>query len=376
MHYDLVVIGDDPAGQHAALAASRSNRRVALVERRERGPGSAPPRAGVIEGSVLREAVERVAAGKRPSESRATIGPGGQPLLHIRQRATTGRPLDRPVVTLAEVQQRIAAFIERTRAATEARMEQRGVDVYRGKASFCQPHELVVQSVAGDIRLAAENFIIATGTHPARPRALAIDGQRVFFPDDLLELAELPRTLFVIGGGIVGSDYAMLFASLAARVTLIDGGETARIVATRGIAMRLGEDVIGIERLGDGRIELCLEGGSRLVGDAALYTPGRLGDTDDLNLPAVGLDVDERGRLWCDANLQTCARHIYGVGDVVGFPRLADAPELQAQRVLAHAFGVAAQSDIIPLPGPHRSAGSRAAGRELPGYRRPAARRS
>ncbi|MSR58183.1 MAG: hypothetical protein EXS05_10965 [Planctomycetaceae bacterium] len=375
MQYDLVVIGNDPAGQLAALAAARLNRRVALVERRERGLVEASRRLGVIPGSLLREAVDYLSVAGCNSVSRPAPAHIGQTRLCIQQRPLLPRRLDRPPVVLAELQQRIATVAERNHAAIEARLEQRGVDLYRGRAYFANPHEIVVQSTAGDTRLAAEHVVIATGTKPPQPRTIPLDGRQVFVPDDFLSLKVLPRTLFVIGGGVIGSDYAMTFAALGARVTLIDGGDASRVVAAQGVALRLGEDVIGIERHETGRIELCLEGGERLFGDAALYTAGRLGDTHHLDLPAAGLEVDERGRLWCDSNLQTCVRHIYGVGDVVGFPKVCDAPDSQAQRVLAQAFAPAARSRISPLPSPHLAPGAATVDREHPEYRRRAAPR-
>jgi NAD(P) transhydrogenase len=204
----------------------------------------------------------------------------------------------------------------------------------------------------GTARIEADYFLIAAGTRPARPPAVPFDGRRVFDSDQILELETMPRTMIVVGGGVIGLEYAIMFATLGVRVTVVDGRERLldfcdrEIVETLlfharslGMQFRLGEDVIGVETVGGNRAALQLESGKRLIGDSVLYACGRVGDTEDLNLPAAGLTADERGRLWCDQNHRTWVPHIYGAGDVVGFPALASVSMEQGRRAVCHAFG-------------------------------------
>src|SRR5262249_49679247 len=170
----------------------------------------------------------------------------------------------------------------------------------------------------------AGDVVVGWGTKPARPANIPFDGRRVFDSDEILQLETIPRTMIVVGGGVIGLEYAIMFATLGVRVTVVDGRDRMlefcdrEIVETLlfhcrslGMVFRLGEDVIGIDKIKGERIALHLESGKRLIGDSVLFTAGRVGDTGELNLAAAGLEPDNRGRLWCDENHRTWVPHIY-----------------------------------------------------------------
>ncbi len=333
MRYDLVVIGSGPAGQKGAIAAAKLNKRVAIVERSQLGPGGVCLHSGTIPSKTMREAI-----------------------LHLtgyRQRDVFGeRYRDKRKITMQDLKRQVAHVVEHEMDVIHDQLDRNGVDLYRGCARFIGPHELVIQSNDESVQLVADNVLVACGTKPARPASIPFDGKHVFDSDEILQLDSIPRSLVVVGGGVIGLEYAIMFATLGVRVTVVDGRQTIlefcdrEIVDTLlfhgrslGIVFRLGEDVIGMDKVKGDRIALQLESGKRLIGDSVLYTAGRVGATTELDLPAAGLQPDERGRLWCDENHRTWVPHIYGVGDVVGFPALASVSMEQGRRAVCHAFG-------------------------------------
>jgi NAD(P) transhydrogenase len=334
MRYDLVVIGSGPAGQKGAIAAAKLNKRVAMVERCDVGPGGVCVHSGTIPSKTMREAILH--------------------LTGFRQRDVFGeRYREKRKITMHDLKRQIAHVIEHEIEVIFDQLDRNGVDLFRGQAHFAGPNEIVVQGTGDSVRLEADRVLVACGTKPARPSNIPFDGKHVFDSDEILALEAIPRTLIVVGGGVIGLEYAIMFATLGVRVTVVDGREKIlefcdrEIVDTLlfhgrslGMVFRLGEDVIGIDHVKGDRIALALESGKRLIGDSVLFTAGRVGDTAELNLPAAGLTPDERGRLWCDENHRTWVPHIYGVGDVVGFPALASVSMEQGRRAVCHAFGL------------------------------------
>jgi len=333
MRYDLVVIGSGPAGQKGAIAAAKLNKRVALIERKARGVGGVCLHTGTIPSKTMREAILH--------------------LTGFRQRGVYGeRYRDKRKITMADLKRQVAHVIENEVDVIQDQLDRNGVDMFHGEARFTGPHELEVQTREGNTRVQADFVLVACGTKPARPASIPFDGKHIFDSDEVLNLDTIPRSMVVVGGGVIGIEYAIMFATLGVRVTVVDGRERLLEFCDReivdallyhsrslGIVFRLGEDVIGIDRLHEGRVAIQLESGKRLIGDSVLYTTGRVGDTANLNLEAAGLQPDERGRLWCDENQRTWAEHIYGVGDVVGFPALASVSMEQGRRAVCHAFG-------------------------------------
>ncbi len=334
MRYDLVVIGSGPAGQKGAIAAAKLNKRVAMIERSQLGPGGVCLHSGTIPSKTMREAI-----------------------LHLtgyRQRDVFGeRYRDKRKITMQDLKRQIAHVVHHEMEVIHDQLDCNGIDLFHGRARFTGPHNLVVECANETSRLETEYVLVACGTKPARPASIPFDGKHVFDSDEILQLETIPRSLIVVGGGVIGLEYAIMFATLGVRVTVVDGRERLLEFCDREIVdsllfhcrslemmFRLGEDVIGVDHIKGDRVAVQLESGKRLIGDSVLYAAGRVGDTAALNLPAAGLEPDERGRVWCDENHRTWKEHIYGAGDVVGFPALASVSMEQGRRAVCHAFGM------------------------------------
>ena len=334
MRYDLVVIGSGPAGQKGAIAAAKLNKRVAMIERSQLGPGGVCLHSGTIPSKTMREAILR--------------------LTGYRQRDVSGeRYRDKRKITMHDLKRQIAHVVAHEMEVIHDQLDCNGIDLFHGRAHFTGPHDLVVECANETSRLQTEYVLVACGTKPARPASIPFDGKCVFDSDEVLQLESIPRSLIVVGGGVIGLEYAIMFATRGVRVTVIDGRQNLlefcdrEVVDTllfhcRSLEMmfRLGEDVIGVDRIKGDRVAVQLESGKRLIGDSVLYAAGRVGDTAELNLTAAGLEPDERGRVWCDENHRTWKEHIYGAGDVVGFPALASVSMEQGRRAVCHAFGL------------------------------------
>jgi NAD(P) transhydrogenase len=236
------------------------------------------------------------------------------------------------------------------------------VELLIGTASFSDSHsvKLVDADGRGQRMVSAANIVIAVGTLATKDQHIPFDGQQVFLSDDILSVQKLPRSLTVVGAGVIGVEYACIFAALGVRVTVIDkrpqllpfvDAEIADALAyhlrENRVTLRLGEEVKGIEPLSDDRgehVKIVLESGKQIITDKALYSIGRTGATAALNLEAAGIKPDDRGRLKVNDKYQTEAPHIYAVGDVIGFPSLASTSMEQGRLAACHAFGVKAKS--------------------------------
>lgn len=333
MNYDLLVIGSGPAGQKGAIAAAKLNKRVAIIERRTESMGGVCLHTGTIPSKTMREAILHL-TGYRQREIYADA--------YRRKRQ----------VTMSDLRRKLEQVTQHEVDVVQDQLQRNRVDLFSGEARFVGPHEVEVISGDGSRILRGDNILVAVGTKPARPSHIPFDGKRIFDSDELLKLEQIPRSMIVVGAGVIGIEYAIMLATLGVQVTVVDGRERildfcdSEIVDTLiyharslGIVFRLGEDVVGIQKLPQGMVFVQLESGKRLVGETVLFTVGRVGDTADLNLQAAGLEPDERGRLWCNEHNQTWVPHIYGVGDVVGFPALASVSMEQGRRAVCHAFG-------------------------------------
>jgi NAD(P) transhydrogenase len=237
--------------------------------------------------------------------------------------------------------------------------------VITGAASFVDSHTLRVVNHAGLEQIcAADHIVVATGTVPHRPAEIPFDDRTIIDSDGILGIRDIPRTMTVIGAGVIGVEYATIFSALDTKITLIDGRDTildfvdADIVDSfrhdlqdRGIALRLGEEVARVERRPDGRVATLMKSGRRVVSDLVMVAAGRVGATAGLALGHAGLAADSRGRLAVDAELRTAQPHIYAVGDVIGFPALASTSAEQGRKAACHAFGVSAEGapDLFPF---------------------------
>lgn len=329
--YDLAVIGLGPAGHFGAIQAAKLGKRVVAVEAHDE-PGGAAAITGTIPSKSLREATLH--------------------LTGIRQRAHYGvhyRVKDD--VTIEDLTRSTAKIIGHETGVLRDQLRRNGVEIVPGRASFASPDELVVRRGAEERRLSAANVLIAVGSRPAHPPGMGFDGRFVLDSNQILEIDSIPRTMIVVGAGVIGVEYACIFAALGTRVILINQRETylefvdgqvrqalAHHMRSRGIEIRFGEEVTSIERRGP-FVAAATASGKEIAADRLLYSIGRQGNTDTLNLDAAGLHADERGRLAVDANFCTAVPTIYAAGDVIGFPALAATSREQGRTAARHMFG-------------------------------------
>jgi len=334
MRYDFLVIGSGPAGRKGAIAAAKLGKRVAIIERARQTIGGVCLHSGTIPSKTMREAILHL-SGYRQREVYGDV--------YRRKRA----------ITMDDLRRKLAQVTQHEIDVIEDQLERNDIDVISGNAQFVSANEVQVQRPEGQESFEAEKVLIAVGTKPSRPAHIPFDEENIFDSDDILRLKKIPRSMIVVGGGVIGIEYAIMFATLGVQVTVVDGRERMLDFCDReivdsllhharlqGMMFRLGEEVIGIDRLQQNMVGVQLESGKRLIADTALFCAGRIGDTESLNLEAAGLAPDERGRLWCNRDThQTWVDHIYGVGDVVGFPALASVSMQQGRRAACHAFG-------------------------------------
>lgn len=331
VRYDLIVIGSGPAGQRAAVAAAKMNKRVVVVEART-VVGGVCINTGTIPSKTMREAVLHLSG----YNYRSVYG--------INYRV-------KEKITMADLAFRTQAVIKTEVDVTEAQLSRNGIDVVHGIARFLGPKQVRVEGPQADTTLEADRIIIAVGTKPATSPKVPVNGTTIINSDQILGLPSLPHSLIVVGGGVVGVEYTCMFAVLGVRVTLIEKRDRLLEFADREIiealsyhlrdarvTMRLGEEVESVEELQKDTVVANLESKKRVSGDALLYAVGRQGNVDDLNLAAAGLEADNRGRIAVDEHYKTKVDHIYAVGDVVGFPALASVSMEQGRIAAARAF--------------------------------------
>jgi NAD(P) transhydrogenase len=329
--YDLIVIGSGPSGQRAAVAASKMKKRVVVVEART-FVGGVCVNTGTIPSKTMREAVLHLS------------GYNYRSLYGVNYRV-------KEKITMADLAFRVQAVIKTEVDVTEAQLSRNGIDVVHGVAHFLDPHRVRVEGPQADTTLEAGRIIIAVGTRPADSPTVPINGRTIVNSDQILDLPELPRSLIVVGGGVVGVEYACMFAVLGVRVTLIEKRDRLLEFADREIiealsyhlrdsrvTLRLGEEVQSVEELTLGTVVANLQSMKKVSGDALLYAVGRQGAIDELNLPAAGIEADNRGRIPVNEHFQTRVEHIFAVGDVVGFPSLASVSMEQGRIAAARAF--------------------------------------
>jgi NAD(P) transhydrogenase len=343
--YDLLCLGSGPAGQRAAVQAAKLGKRVAVIERRTTIGGVCVD-TGTIPSKTFREAVTSLTA-------------VGETL----ERQGLSRVLPRP--SAEQLLARVSDVMRRERDVQEHQLRRNGVDVLGGCASFVDPHTIRVSSSLGTRDVTAAFILIAVGTRPASPPGAAVDGETILTSDDIGTLSRIPRTLAVVGAGVIGIEYASMFAALGSEVTVIDRrdrplefldteivDELLHQMRKRNVSFRPGETVERLEPL-DGptrRVAIWLESGKRIVSDAVLFSVGRVGATDGLNPERAGLAVDDRGRVVVDADFRTSVPHIYAAGDVIGYPSLAATSSEQGRLAACHALGVSARPMASHFP--------------------------
>jgi NAD(P) transhydrogenase len=340
--YDLLVIGSGPAGQRAAIQGAKIDKRVALVERKA-VVGGVCTNTGTIPSKTLREAVLHLSG--------------------FRERGFYGSAYTvKQNITMADLLVRTDQVIRHEIDVTRAQILRNRIELLEASAAFVDPHTVRIAYLDGrgfrDVT--AQFVVIATGTTATQDAHIPFDGKRIFVSDEILALDKLPRTLTVVGAGVIGCEYASIFATLGVRVTLVDQRPRllpfvdAEVVDALSyhmrenrVTLRLGETVSNIEPIDDEhgpRVRLTLTSGKQIITEKALHSIGRSGATDSLNLPAAGLATDNRGRIKVNDDYQTSVPHIYAAGDVIGFPSLASTSMEQGRLATCHAFGIEAHS--------------------------------
>jgi NAD(P) transhydrogenase len=342
--YDMIVIGSGPAGQRAAIQGSKLGKRVVLVERRE-VIGGACINTGTIPSKSMREAVLHLSG----YQYRELYGVNYRVKEHI---------------SIADLSFRVQHVVKTEIDVTEAQLAREGVEVVYGAASFLDPQTVQVRSARGQSdEYRAGIIVIATGTRPAESPTVPLNNRNIINSDQILSLERMPKTLVVVGGGVIGVEYASMFAALDVRVVLIEkqprllGFADQEIVEALGyhlrdnrVTLRTGEEVAAVEEQADGDVVATLKSNKKISGDALLYAVGRQGNVDDLNLAAAGLEADARGKITVDADYRTKQPNIYAVGDVIGFPSLASVSMEQGRIAAGNAFGSRLHTDPAAYP--------------------------
>jgi NAD(P) transhydrogenase len=331
-HYDLIVIGSGPAGRAAAIQAGKLKRKVLVVDRRDR-LGGVSVHTGTIPSKTLRETVLNLSG--------------------WRERSFYGRSYRvKPDIEAQDLKARLHKTLDYEVDILEHQFNRNHVDTLSGMARFTGAHELDVATEAGDVtRLTADRFLIATGTRTYRPDSVPFNGTTIVDSDEFLELGQIPRSLIVVGAGVIGVEYATMFSALDVNVTLIEPRQTfldfidrtliqefTHQIRENGVDLRLGSAIDSIEDAGT-HIEVSMANGRHVRAEMLLFAAGRMGATATLDLGAAGLETDHRGRLGVDRKTyQTAVPHIYAAGDVIGHPSLASTSLQQGRVAACHAL--------------------------------------
>ena len=341
--YDLLVIGSGPGGQKAAIAAAKLDRQVAVVERPDM-LGGVCVNTGTIPSKTLREAILY--------------------LTGLDQREIYGQAYRvKDEITVADLTARTRHVVHRENDVVRSQLARNRVTIIGGLAYFVGPHSVEIDDGAGRTRkVTAAKIVIATGTRPARPASVAFDDKTIIDSDGIINIDKVPRSMVVVGAGVIGMEYASMFAALGTKVTVVERRDRmlefcdeevveALKYHLRDLAVtfRFGETVASVESHPEGAMTI-LRSGKKIPADTVLYSAGRQGMTDGLNLPAAGLAADERGRITVDEYFRTKVEHVYAVGDVIGFPALAATSMEQGRLAAHHAFGEPVSANDVPQP--------------------------
>jgi NAD(P) transhydrogenase len=330
--YDVLIIGSGPGGQKAAIAAAKLDRRVGIVERKDM-IGGVCLNTGTIPSKTLREAILY--------------------LTGLDQREMYGQSYRvKDEITVADLAARTSHVVSREMDVVRSQLSRNRVTILSGTGSFTDPHTLQVDDGAGRIRTAtADKIVIATGTRPARPASVEFDERTIIDSDGIVNLEAVPRSMVVAGAGVIGIEYASMFAALGTKVTVVEQRERmlefcdVEVVEALkyhlrdlAVTFRFGETVASVERRPEGAIATLLSG-KKIPADTVMYSAGRQGASEHLDLGAAGLGADKRGRIVVDEFFRTEVQHIYAVGDVIGFPALAATSMEQGRLAALHACG-------------------------------------
>ena len=344
--YDLICIGSGPAGQRAAIQAAKLGKKAVVIEKQQ-CIGGVCIETGTIPSKTFREAVRHLYA--QPYLD-GTDPDGYAPRL---------RP------TMSQLISHVGRVIQREMHIIGDALGRNNVELVHGLASFVDPHTVRVDAVHGHRLLTADHILLAVGTRPSKPQSIEPDRQTVITSDEVLTLQQLPRTLAVVGAGVIGIEYASMFAALGVHVTVIDqrprplefldqeiGDELIHQLRKSDVMFRCGDAVEHIDMVQTPQRQglLQLASGKYLVADVILFAAGRVGATDALHLEVVGLAADQRGRLQVDSSYRTAVEHIWAAGDIIGFPALAATSSEQGRLAACAMFGVHAEAMASHYP--------------------------
>jgi NAD(P) transhydrogenase len=341
--FDLIVIGSGPGGQRAAIQGVKAGKRVAIIEKLN-SVGGVCTNTGTIPSKTMREAVLHLSG------------------FYDKNFYGTNYH-DDEAVTMADLNFRVQHVVENEVGVIQGQLKRNGVEMIHGTGRFTDAHHIRVENSNGYGEFEAEYIVIATGTKPAVNPKVPINGRNIINSDQILSMPQIPRTLIVVGGGVIGVEYACMFATLGVRVIIVEKrprllefADTEMVEALtyhmrdQRATLRLNEEVESVEELPDGKVAANLVSKKRINADALLYAVGRQGNIDSLNLAAAGIEADDRGRIKVDADYRTSQSHIFAVGDVIGFPSLASVSMEQGRIASARAFGISVQSDPEGYP--------------------------
>jgi NAD(P) transhydrogenase len=330
--FDVLVLGSGPGGQKAAIAAAKLDRRVAIVERRHM-VGGVCINTGTIPSKTLREAVLY--------------------LTGLSQREMYGQSYRlKDDITVADLAARTQHVIGREIDVIRSQLSRNRITLLNGTARFTDPHTVrITDDVARETSVTAEKVIIAAGTRPARPDTVSFDDRTIVDSDGIINLARVPQSMVVVGAGVIGIEYASMFAALGTKVTVVERRDRmlefcdVEIVEALkfhlrdlAVTFRFREEVASVEQHTRGAVAV-LDSGKKIAADTVMYSAGRQGAADELDLDRAGLSADGRGRITVDDRFRTLVEHIYAVGDIIGFPALASTSMEQGRLAAHHACG-------------------------------------
>ena len=340
-NYDLIVIGAGPAGEKGASKAAQYGKRVALVER-ELYLGGAGINTGTVPSKTLRESALYFSG--------------------LRQRGLYGIDYSlKEDLTIKDFMYRERTVRRKERKMIKEHVEHHEIELIHGEGSLKDAHTVHVKSSTGEKEIWGEFILIATGSSPHHPPEVPFDHELICDSDSILNLKRLPKTMAVVGGGVIGTEYASIFTALDIQVTLIErddriisfidseiGQRLMAQLVKLGIKFMFNDRMTAIERRKD-QVHLILEKGGELEVDVALIAAGRQSNVQALNLEQVGVKQGKRGLILVDEHYRTNIPNIYAVGDVIGFPALASTSMEQARAAVVHAFDLAYKEKLAPF---------------------------
>lgn len=337
MEFDLIVIGSGPGGQRAALQAAKCGKKVALVEKIS-AVGGACTHTGTLPSKSLRESVYRWSLG-----SKGTIG---KELEHVGQESPIGLP------DMLRLMRRSYRVVSNESQIVYDQLSRNHIQLFQGHARFLDKNRIEIDSPRGKQRLSAHYFVIATGSHPVVPKGFNVDGRRIHDSDTILHLKKVPKSMIVVGAGVIGCEYASIFQMAGTHVHLIDKHSKFLAFVDREIVSHLvdrfrhyGMQIIPetttdkVQATRDG-VLVRLANGREIEAECCLVAMGRSGNSDDIGLDKVGIQPDNRGSIPVDASYRTKVKNIFAVGDIVGFPGLASTSFEQGRIAACSAFKV------------------------------------